>query len=59
MSCQTEYFLPWADLSFFYGTFLGVTRRGEVAVLDSFSDPVFDEVSMLVKPSKHCSPRWA
>ena len=47
-SCRTEYFLPWADLSFFYGTFLGKSRRGEVAVLDSFSDPIFDEVSMLV-----------
>jgi hypothetical protein len=40
--------LPGADLSFAYGTFLGVSRAGHAAVLDAMTDPVFDEVRQRV-----------
>jgi hypothetical protein len=48
-SCRAEYFLPGVDLSFFYGTFLGVSRNAEAVVFDTFEDPIFDQIDRLVE----------
>jgi len=46
--CGALYRLPGADLSFNYGTFLAVSRHGEVTILDSFQDQILDEVLRLM-----------
>ena len=46
--CGHAYALPGADLSFAYGTFLGVSPSGETATLDSLGDSVVDDVSVRV-----------
>ncbi|MEQ1787852.1 MAG: hypothetical protein ABL966_12425 [Acidimicrobiales bacterium] len=41
--------MPYADLSFEYGTFLCYSRSGSVAVYHALGDPAFEEVARLVR----------
>ena len=47
-SCDHRFTLPGADLSFSYGTFLGVSPTPEAAFLDAPSDPAYAEIRALV-----------
>lgn len=46
--CGHAYDLPGMDLSFSYGTFLGVSRNAEPVILDVLADPAYREVEALV-----------
>lgn len=46
-SCTQRFTLPGADLSFFYGSFLGVSSSREGALLSAF-DPAYSAISALV-----------
>jgi hypothetical protein len=46
--CQHRFILPGADLSFHYGTFLGVSPTPEAAFLEAVTDPVYAEIDALV-----------
>jgi hypothetical protein len=46
--CHHDYDLPGADLSFFYGWFLGISPGAEAVVFDAVSFDGFDELAALV-----------
>ncbi|WP_055591193.1 hypothetical protein [Peterkaempfera griseoplana] len=57
-SCGHRFTLPGADLSFAYGTFLGVSATPQAAVLHCF-DPTYTEIEALVddhRRSAHLPP---
>ena len=46
--CHHDYDLPGADLSFFYGWFLGVSPNLEAVVFDAVTYQGFDEIKAII-----------
>jgi len=47
-SCNHRFALPGADLSFSYGTFLGISPTPEAVFLEAPTDPAYAEIQALV-----------